>query len=152
MELQSRTGWIIPLGLLSVCFLPYFFLLQLNLIYMKRIFHLVSVKNIIFFLSVYLDMTRFQSILLYQLKPCCMNQRESTKHIDNFETMRLTHAQPDQFVFQSKLVDNLWRLLLSDTAELWTRAPIHLTQCRSYNNLLIGQPILVFCNLTDLIW
>ena len=31
MELQSRTGWIIPLGLLSVCFLPYFFLLQLNI-------------------------------------------------------------------------------------------------------------------------
>ena len=39
----------------------------------------------------------------------------------------------------------------ANTAELWARAPIHLTQCRSYSDLLIGHPILVFCNLTDLI-
>ena len=53
---HGNLKWNFPLSvrppllmdIISIYFLPHFFLLQLNLSYMKRILHLVSVKNITF--------------------------------------------------------------------------------------------------------
>ena len=49
MAFAIQRGTPPPLmALISIHFLPHLSLLQLNLTYMKRILHLVSVKNIIF--------------------------------------------------------------------------------------------------------
>ena len=71
---NGNLKWHLPLGVappplmaqISIHFLPHFFLLQLNLTYMKQILHLVSVKNITFKSSSNID-------TLWQLRPLTAN-------------------------------------------------------------------------------